>query len=89
MSTEARKKRRKRNQYRQKLVRKGNEMEQIVARLTLIKLTAKGVASSYETGALERQKTAITRKIARLNDILASLSPAYKPGGPAQKGNTS
>lgn len=77
MSTEARKKRRKRNQYRQKLLKKEHELEQMTARMTLIMLTKGAQTSNYEYSALERQKTAVTRKLDRLQNILASLSPAY------------
>lgn len=77
MSTEARKRRRKRNQYRQKLAKKAHELETIVARQTFLLLTEGETKSSYEQAALGRQKTAVTRKVARLQDILASLSPAY------------
>lgn len=78
MDTEARKRRRKRNMYRNKLKNKEHEMEQIVARATLLKLTGDDKSSGrYEISSLARQKEAVVRKIARLQDILASLSPEF------------
>lgn len=86
MDTEARKRRRKRNMYRNKLKNKEHEMEQIVARATLLKLTGDDKSSGrYEISSLVRQKEAVVRKIARLQDILASLSPEFGE----RKGNTS
>lgn len=85
MDTEARKRRRKRNQYRNKLNTKTNELEQITARITLLTLTGEEAQKQYEFSGLQRQKDAVNRKIARLRDILASLSPAYV----GEKGNTS
>lgn len=86
MDTEARKKRRKRNQYRKKLQNKSREYEQIVARQTLLILTEGDQRQTYEQSALQRQKSAVTRKIEKLQNILASLSPAYRG---EQTGNTS
>lgn len=89
MDTEARKRRRKRNMYRNKLKSKEAEMKAIVARMTFLQLTKAeanyGGNKTYEFAGLERQKEVVTRKLARLGDILASLSPAFC----GEKGNTS
>ena len=77
MSTEARKRRRKRNQYRNKLTAKTAEMQGIIARTTFLMLT-KGQQNHYETAGLERQKQAVARKIAKLEGILTSLSTEPK-----------
>lgn len=87
MDTEARKRRRKRNQYRHKLIVKNADLDQVVAKMSLITILGEEKTRSYEYGGLARQKEAATRKIARLRDILATLSPPISTRG--EKGNTS
>jgi len=80
MDSEARKKRRKRNQYRSKLTTKETELEKLVAEETLLKLLGDEQLELYKMQSLRAQIKAVHRKIARLGDILASLLPAFRDG---------